>query len=277
MCGSRSAVTLAVIIAVAAGASCAHAAFRVGAASIIERDVSGSLDSGQTWDRKTSGDNVYQDEFIHTETESKGQFNLLDSTTIELGPQATMKIDSVVFNPNRSVQKLTVSAQAGAMRWISGNSWSQAYLINTLHATIRPTGTTFDLLVDERRTLVILEAGQIEVCTISIPRRCKTLSRPGDHILATSDDLVGPYRTGPSDFQARCLNAGPPCIITANANPPSPPSKPPGGHRRADRAPTPPVIYQQRDTIVYRVPPYLPPRNPRVYLPPRNPRVYPLH
>lgn len=240
----RSASALAVIIAAASGTTCANAAFRVGGAAQIERDVSGSLSLGQTWNKKIIGDDVYQDEFIHTEAESKGQFILIDATTIELGPLATMKIDSAVFNPNGAVRALTASAEAGAMRWVSGTSMSSAYRINTPHVNIRVRGTTFDLLVEPQRTLVILQAGEIEVCSVDAPRRCKTLSRRGDTILAMSGTLVGPSRGEPSDFEARCLSPGPPCIISASLNgSPQPFSNPSRvDQRRADRTPRPATV-----------------------------------
>jgi hypothetical protein len=234
----RSVSTLAVIIAAATGTTAANAAVRVGGAAQIERNVAGSLSLGQTWNKKIVGDDVYQDEIIRTEAQSKGQFILIDATKIELGPVATMKIDSTVFNPNGSVQALTASAEVGAMRWTSGTSMANAYRINTPHVNITVRGTTFDVLVEPQRTWVILEAGEIEVCSVDAPRRCKTLSRRGDTLLATSGALVGPSRGAPSDFGTQCLSAGPPCVIPANLNQPPPPSSR-GGHKRADRTPSP--------------------------------------
>src|ERR1700680_3193637 len=140
--------TLAVIIAAATGTTGANAAVRVGGAAQIERNVAGSLSLGQTWNKKIVGDDVYQDELIRTEAQSKGQFILIDATKIELGPVATMKIDSTVFNPNGSVQALTASAEVGAMRWTSGTSMANAYRINTPHVNITVRGTTFDVLVE---------------------------------------------------------------------------------------------------------------------------------
>jgi hypothetical protein len=127
------------------------------------------------------------------------------------------------------------------MRWTSGTSMSSAYRINTPHVHITVRGTTFDLLVEPQRTWVMLEAGEIEVCTVNAPRRCKTLSRSGDTLLAVFGALLGASRDAPSDFGTRCLSAGPPCTIPASLNQPPPPSsnQSRGGHRRADRTPRP--------------------------------------
>jgi hypothetical protein len=236
----RSVSTLAVIIAAATGATGAKAAVRVGAAVQIERDVAGSLSLGKTWSKKIVGDDVYQDEFLRTKAESTGKFTLIDETLIELGPSAETKIDSAVFDQSR-FQKLTASVEGGAMRWTSGTSKSSAYRISTPKVYITVRGTTFDLLVEPQRTWVILEAGEIEVCTVDAPRRCKTLSRRGDTLLAVSGALLGPSRGAPSDFRAECLSAGSACVIPASLNQPPPPSSNPsrGGHRRTDRTPIP--------------------------------------
>jgi hypothetical protein len=255
----RSVSTLAVIIA-AAGATGANAAVRVGAALQIERDVAGSLSLGKTWSKKIVGDDVYQDEFLRTKAESTGTFTLIDETLIELGPSAETKIDSTVFDQSR-FQKLTASVEGGAMRWTSGTSKSSAYRISTSKVYITVRGTTFDLLVEPQRTWVILEAGEIEVCTVDAPRRCKTLSRSGDTLLAVSGDLVGPSRDGPSDFQALCLSAGSACVIPVN-QPPPPSSNPSrGGQRRADRTPGPGPTGHETSLAVNtpRVVPYQPP------------------
>jgi hypothetical protein len=86
----------AAIVGVAAGTTHTHA-LSVGEVTLIEHDVKGKPASGQNFEPVMRGDEVYQDEFIHTGPQSRGQFSLLDTTTIELGPKATMKIDSVVF------------------------------------------------------------------------------------------------------------------------------------------------------------------------------------
>ena len=138
---------LSAIIAGASGVTGAQATVRVGDAVDIVRDVSGAL-PGQPSNKKVKGDDVYENEFIRTAKQSTAQIIFVDKTGIELGPTSTMKIDRVVFNPDLSVRALTVSASAGAMRWISGASRSSAYEIKTPTAAIKVEGTTFDLIVE---------------------------------------------------------------------------------------------------------------------------------
>src|SRR5262249_13451423 len=131
--------------------------------------------------------------------------------------------DRIVFKTNRSVSELIVTAEEGAIRWNSGVSLSSAYQVKTPDAIIRPLVTTFDLLVESQRTIVVLRSGRIEVCSIEAQQRCQTLTRPGDTIIATPNDLERPQRAGPepSEFADRCLSANTtaPCVIMASAQP----------------------------------------------------------
>jgi hypothetical protein len=221
-CRHHSATALAAIVAGVIASTYAQAGSRVGGAIDVVHDVSGSQ-SGQSWAKKVEGDDVYENEFIRTEAESSTGISFIDETGIKIGPMATMKIDRIVFKTNRSVSELIVTAEEGAIRWNSGVSLSRAYQIKTPDVIIRPLGTTFDLLVESQRTIVVLRRGRIEVCSIDAPQRCQTLSRPGDTIIATPNDLERPQRTGPepSEFADRCLSAKTtaPCAIMASAQP----------------------------------------------------------
>ena len=118
------------------------------------------------------------------------------------------------------------------MRWNSGTSPSSAYQVKTPDAIIRPLGTIFDLLVESQRTMVVLRSGTIEACSVGAPQRCRTLSQPGEMIIATPSDLEGPRRggLGPSEFADRCLSADAmPCLITASVSPAQPAPPKPGG------------------------------------------------
>src|SRR5262245_56696057 len=68
----HSVTALAVIVAGAAGVTCAQATIRVGGAAAIESNVSGSL-PGQSPSRKAKGDDVYENELIRTQTNSTAQ------------------------------------------------------------------------------------------------------------------------------------------------------------------------------------------------------------
>jgi hypothetical protein len=235
----QSLAVFAIIAAGIGGATPAQANnMVVGNAILIQQDVEGAFND-QDWAQTSKGDDVFEAEFIRTQVNSRANFALLDGSTIGLGATAIMKIDHVVFDPhNRSIQKLIVSAKDGAVRWISGNSMSGAYQIDTPHAVITDEGTAFDLVVEPQRTLVLLHTGRVTVCAKGAPGRCKTLSRRGEMVLATTDDVVGPWESGlePSGFETQCLNAK--CTIAAFALPP--PQPPSDGDRKAPERPPEP-------------------------------------
>jgi len=219
------------------GATSTQANMVVGNAVLIQQDVEGAFND-QDWTQTSKGDDVFEAEFIRTQVNSRANFALLDGSTIGLGATAIMKIDHVVLDPhNHSIQKLIVSAKDGAVRWISGNSMSGAYQIDTPHAVITDEGTAFDLVVEPQSTLVLLHTGRVTVCAIHAPGRCKPLSRRGEMVLATTEDVAGPWESGlePSGFETQCLNAK--CAIAAFVTRPQPPSD--GGKTGPERLPEP--------------------------------------
>jgi hypothetical protein len=218
----HSATAFAAIVVGVIASTNAQAGSRVGGATSVVHDVASSV-SGESWAKKVEGDDVYENEFIRTETESSARISFIDETDIRMGPAAKMKIDRVVFKSGRVVSELIVTAEAGAVRWNSGVSQSEAYLIKTPTVIIKVRGTTFDLFAEPQQTTVVLRRGTIEVCTIDTPQRCQTLSRPGDTVIGTPNVLDRPRRAGPgpSEFADRCLSsrAITPCGMLASVQP----------------------------------------------------------
>ncbi len=218
----HSGTAFAAIVAGTIASTHAQAGVRVGGVTSVVHDVASSV-SGQSWAKKVEGDDVSEDEFIRTETQSSARISFVDETDIRMGPAARMKIDRVVFKSGRAVSELVVTAEAGAVRWNSGVSQSNAYLIKTPTVIIKVRGTAFDLFAEPQKTTVVLRRGTIEVCTIDTPQRCQTLSRPGNWVIGTPNVLDRPRRAGPgpSDFADRCLSARAmaPCAILASVQP----------------------------------------------------------
>ena len=217
----HSGTAFAAIVAGTIASTHAQAGVRVGGVTSVVHDVASSV-SGQSWAKKVEGDDVSEDEFIRTETQSSARISFVDETDIRMGPAARMKIDRVVFKSGRAVSELVVIAEAGALRWNSGVSQSNAYLIKTPTVIIKVRGTAFDLFAEPQKTTVVLRRGTIEVCTIDTPQRCQTLSRPGNWVIGTPNVLDRPRRAGPgpSDFADRCLSArAAPCAILASVQP----------------------------------------------------------
>jgi ferric-dicitrate binding protein FerR (iron transport regulator) len=232
------------------------ASLRVGDTVQIVHDVQGRQSNDQSWGSKAEGDNIYENESIRTAVESQARLLLVDRTGLAVGPITTIRIDRMVYSPDQSIKGIVVSAGAGTVRWTSGDSSS--YFIRTPTADVTPIGTVFDLFVDSQRTFVILRQGRAKVCTNNLQPKCKTLDNAGEMMLATADELQGPWRGAldPSDFANRCLSAnGQNCVINMNYSPPrqAPPREPPVTRtRRADVRPSRPRPVEEK------------PRRPRV-------------
>ena len=217
---SPAALATALLAGFSVATSAEAARDKIGGAVVVEREVSGSLPGAER--KVAQGDDVFLDELIRTAGASAAKLQFVDETKLSLGPLASVKLDSYVFNPDRTAKAMAVTMTKGAMRWVSGISPSAAYKITTPQATIGVRGTIFDLVADGRRTIVVLQEGLIEVCTTGARRKCKMLSRRGDVITVTGNALEGPRPGGPgqSDFASRCLSAASRnCTVMASAEP----------------------------------------------------------
>ncbi|MDJ1157013.1 FecR domain-containing protein [Chelatococcus sp. SYSU_G07232] len=187
-----------------AAASEAAAESEIGAAVVVQREVSG-LVSGR--DRQIAvGDDLYTEEVVRTGAASAARLLFLDETSLSMGAAASVKLDRFVYNPDRSATTVVVDATRGAFRWISGASDPRAYRIRTPLATIGVRGTVFDFLVERARLTVVLQDGRIAICPHG--RRCVTVEQPGEVVYVTRSGGATPPRPGGPetfDFADVCL------------------------------------------------------------------------
>ena len=101
------------------------------------------------------------------ETDGTGRVSLLfrDETRIAIGPNARLKVDTVLMQNDGAARRFAVSATTGAFRFISGKSATSAYEIRTPTATLGIRGTTFDVAVRGREgTDLALFRGKVLMC-----------------------------------------------------------------------------------------------------------------
>ncbi len=135
----------------------------IGTAASIATSVTGKLDSG-TSSLKT-GDLVFQNETLTSDTSGVGQFEFRDGTKLALGPGSTLVLDNFVYASDTSKAKVVINLTQGALRFITGNANHDAYQINTPTATIGVRGTEFDLYTKpDGEIAVAMINGAIEVC-----------------------------------------------------------------------------------------------------------------
>ncbi len=92
------------------------------------------------------------------------QIRFVDDTKIVIGPNSRLRIDTFVFNPNNTAEKVTVSALKGAFRFISGNSPHEAYKINTPTMSIGVRGTVLDINARGADSSVVFLSGSGTLC-----------------------------------------------------------------------------------------------------------------
>ena len=148
----------------------------VGQATLIRTEVSGQ--AGPI----IVNDEVHRDERIRTSQSGLGQFIFRDGTKLAVGWGSSVVIDKYVFDDSDSVKRLSIKAAKGTFRWVSGNSKSSAYQIQTPAGTIGVRGTAFDFYVGpDGTTAVVLLNGAASFCG---PGGCRQLQQRCDCVIA---------------------------------------------------------------------------------------------
>lgn len=153
----------------------AQSADSIGSAVRVVNKVTAEIDASAR--DLALGDPVKQNEVIAVAADSLGELRLNDETKLALGPGAKLKLDTFVYDPDKSSGAVTVDLTKGAFRFITGLAKKPSYLIRSPTASITVRGTIFDVYVAADGTMwVLLHEGSIEVCNAQ--RQCRVLSDP---------------------------------------------------------------------------------------------------
>lgn len=143
----------------------AHADTGIGKAADIATQVTASL-AGATAAPLLKGDLVYQNQVVSTDGKGVGQIEFVDGTKLAIGPGSTMTLDTFVFNPDKTANKVVIELGKGSFRFITGKSPHDAYDISTPTATLGLRGTAFDVTVaDNGEMAVAMLNGEINACS----------------------------------------------------------------------------------------------------------------
>jgi FecR protein len=150
-------IAFAAALALIESASPVHvlAAAKVGVASAVKNDVQGA---GQPL---SPGSQLFEQEVVKTGVASVAQLLFLDQTSLTIGPKAQVKLDKFVFDPNKKVGDVVLSATKGAFRFVSGVQDPHSYTINTPVATIGTRGTIFSGYNFAGGIIIIVEEGSV--------------------------------------------------------------------------------------------------------------------
>ena len=152
---------------------------KVGDASEITNRVTGTLASLHRI--LATGDSVHSNEVITTASNADAKFQLLDDTTIAVGPNASITLDKFVVNPGNDGADVAITAMKGSFRFLSGTTPDTGYRITTPTSTVGIRGTEFEVFVDDNgETAIALISGEVEMCTLA--RACERLAKPGHYL-----------------------------------------------------------------------------------------------
>ncbi len=140
----------------------AEAARSVGVATVIVRDVTGTLEKSRRV--ITSQDGVFQNEVIETNEDSATEIVFLDQTKISIGPNSKVILDKFLFDPDPKKGTFVVNVVSGMFRFASGGLSKNAYEIRTPVSTMGVRGTEFIVIVlEDGSTAIIGEVGEVEI------------------------------------------------------------------------------------------------------------------
>lgn len=110
------------------------------------------------------GTDVSVGERIDTGPSGQVQLVFVDQTRLVVGPGSSLLIETYLLRGGTSAERVVVDALGGTFRFISGNSPSSAYRINTPSATIGVRGTGFDIFVARNLSGAMVYNGAVEFC-----------------------------------------------------------------------------------------------------------------
>jgi hypothetical protein len=131
---------------------------------------------------------IHRDERIRANNSGTGQFEFRDGTKLAVGPNSSVVLDRSIFAGDSTFQSLTLKATRGTFRWVSGNSKSSAYKVNTPFGTLGVRGTVVDVYVGSSTAAVVILEGHATFCAND--GTCKRLERGCDIVRANRKGLL---------------------------------------------------------------------------------------
>lgn len=194
--------TLAFAAALSCGSGGASAQINIGEVALAQREVT-TIIAGRTAPLKAR-DSVVQNQTVSTGVESLARIAFHDLTSVAIGPQATIKLDRFLYNPDATGRAITLNAARGAFRFVTGNTKSEDIRINTPVATIGVRGTIVDVLVQGSRVITVLRQGESFACQGST---CVNVTVPGTGLIITPGNVRGPTSDAAAEFNFDSMTA----------------------------------------------------------------------
>lgn len=113
-----------------------------------------------------TGDQIIEGQTITTDTTGEVQIVFADNTRMVVGPNSSMVIERYLLRNPETVEDLTVNLLGGTFRFLSGNSPSESYTVNTPTGTVGVRGTWWDGWITATLSVFMLYDGLIIACPL---------------------------------------------------------------------------------------------------------------
>src|SRR5271154_3435459 len=142
------------------GRAAADVSGEIGRSVVVVSDVEGQFGDAPP-KRIAINDDIVFSEDITTGAEAKVAIEFRDGSTLELGPDSVVRIDSFVFNPEEAISRKALQVGSGVFRYISGfTTADQSAQISTPGGTLTVRGSVISGIVDpETPTFVYVGEG----------------------------------------------------------------------------------------------------------------------
>ncbi len=145
------------------GAGIAWPQEKIGGAETVVNIVEGNLPSGNQVP-VAQGDNVFLNEVVRSNADSKANLLLNDNSSVTVGPGSTIKLDDFVYLGPKKPGTIALNMVKGTLRFTTGNANKRDYTIWTPTAAIGVRGTILRIQATPTETKVINEEGTAIVC-----------------------------------------------------------------------------------------------------------------
>ncbi len=171
-------------------AAMAAAESNVGQSAVVIRDVRGTLQENVR--SLANADPVFQDELVATAERSASEIRFLDETSLTVGPNSSVVLDSFLYDPAAPSGTLVIGAAEGVFRFVSGNMPSESYEIRTQDVTVGVRGTVIDFVAMRGVTAIVLQSQGSQAVVTSKTGNKVTLNRAGLAVVAFEDGTLTP-------------------------------------------------------------------------------------
>lgn len=158
----------------------------------------------------TVGEDLHADEAIVTGPTGQTHLLFVDGSTISIGPNADLRLDKFVYDPDTKQGELVVSVSKGVFRFVGGRiSKNRPVLFKAPNATIGIRGGVAIMEINTPKQVAQAKAqGQNlppvvatmlygDAVTMQTPTQLQTMTKPGFQMATTSQGGVTPPQKKP--------------------------------------------------------------------------------